>query len=129
MKLGLADAVCVVIAYLAGLRYGAEGIAVTFLIEKVLICVPMMYATFKDTPVTVRDVVEAIRAPIIAVGLAAAAGLTAKLLFARSVAEWIVAVGGCSLMLLAYALILLFVLGKWNFYRDIVSELIPRRKS
>jgi O-antigen/teichoic acid export membrane protein len=128
MKLGLADAVCVVIAYFAGLRYGAEGIAVAFLISKVLICVPMTYATFKDTPVTVRDVVEAIGAPIIAIGLTAAAGLTAKLLFARSVAEWMVAVGGCSLMLAAYALILLFVLGKWNFYRDIVTELIPRRK-
>jgi O-antigen/teichoic acid export membrane protein len=128
MKLGLADAVCVVVAYFAGLRYGAEGVAVSFLVAKVLICVPIMYATFKDTPVTLRDVMEAIRAPIISVGLAAAAGLTAKALFAGPFAEWIVAAGGCLLMFLAYALILLFGLGKWNFYRDIVIELVPRGK-
>ncbi len=44
------------------------------------------------------------------------------------VGAWLVAGIGCSLMLLVYALILLFVLGQWNFYHDIVMHLMPSRK-
>jgi len=128
VKLGLADGVCVVVAYFAGLGYGALGVAVSFCIVKILICVPMTYATFKDTPVTLRDVATTIQAPLISVVLAAVAGIMAKMFLMGLVWPWLGAVGGCSLMLLAYALILLFALGKWNFYRNIVVELLPRRK-
>jgi hypothetical protein len=50
------------------------------------------------------------------------------MLLAGSVRQWLLAGVGCSLMFLVYALILLFVLGQWNFYHKIIMELVPRRK-
>jgi O-antigen/teichoic acid export membrane protein len=125
---GLIDAVCVVVGYVVGLSYGAEGVAAGFFVAKALTCVPMTYGVFKHTPVTLRDAWETARAPLIAIGLAAVAGLAAKMLLAGSIAPWLVAGIGCSLMSLVYALILLFVLGQWHFYYDIVMHLMPQRK-
>jgi O-antigen/teichoic acid export membrane protein len=125
---GLLDAVCVVVGYCAGLRYGAEGVAVGFFVAKALSCVPMTYGVFKDTPVTLRDAWHTAWPPLVAVGLAAAAGLAVKMLLGASVRQWLLAGTGCSMMFLVYALILLFVLGQWNFYHKIIMELVPRRK-
>jgi hypothetical protein len=88
----------------------------------------MTYGVFKDTPVTFRDAWHTARGPLVAIGLAAVAGFAAKMLLTGLVGKWLVAGIGCSLMLLVYALILLFVLGQWNFYHDIVMHLTPRRK-
>ena len=124
----LIDAVCVVAGYCAGLHYGAEGVAVGFFVAKALTCIPMTYGVFKDTPVTFRDAWHTARGPLVGIGLAAVAGFAAKMLLTGLVGKWLVAGIGCSLMLLVYALILLFVLGQWNFYHDIVMHLTPRRK-
>jgi O-antigen/teichoic acid export membrane protein len=129
LKLGLADAICVVLSCFAGLQYGAVGIAVGFLFTKLLISIPMMLATFRDTPVTGRDIATTIQPPLTAVALAAAVGCTVKLLLAGFVADWLLTLAGCSLMLLTYVLVLLFAFGQGVFYRDLIAEIIRGKKT
>jgi PST family polysaccharide transporter len=127
-KLGVADGAAAVISYIVGVPYGPEGIAASYLLVKAIIVLPMAYATFKDTPVSFKDVVSTIQAPIIASGVAAALGWTVKVFLADLAKDWVLTVAGCSVMLLAYALTLLFALGKWSLYSGIFAELFQSRK-
>jgi PST family polysaccharide transporter len=127
-KLGVADGVCAVISYFVGLPYGPEGIAASYLLMKAIIVVPMAYATFKDTPVSLKDVASTIQAPMLACLVAAAAGWALKMSLTGLFKDWLVTVAGCSAMLLAYAVTLLFALGKWSLYSGIFAEILQGRK-
>ena len=59
--------------------------------------------------------------------LATVAGLVFKFWLGRTASAFFLVALGSSLMLSIYALILLVVFGKWEFYRDILQELLPRK--
>jgi O-antigen/teichoic acid export membrane protein len=127
LKLGVADAIAVVISCFAGLHYGAEGIAVSFLVIKLVISIPMTEATFANTPVTVWDIARTIQPPLTAALVAAVVGWSFKVALDGSMPGWLLTVTGCSLMVVTYGLVLLFALGKWAFYYALITELRPAR--
>jgi PST family polysaccharide transporter len=125
--LGIADAVCVIAGYVAGLSYGPVGIAVGFAAVKFLICVPMTRATFRDTPVLTGQVWRTIFGPAVAVALACLAGAGFQALAVKGIGHWWLLILGALVMMITYAVMLLFVLGNWEFYRGILREILPAR--
>ena len=125
-RMALIDAVSVVIGYAAGVSHGALGVAMGFCAAKLLLSVPLTVATFRETRVTWRDILEVVRAPLLATGLAALAGGLLKFALIGSLRPPLLAVAGGGATLALYAAILLFGARQWSFYRGLVAELRPR---
>jgi O-antigen/teichoic acid export membrane protein len=128
-RMGLIDAVSVVIGYAAGVRFGALGVAVGFCTAKLLLTVPLTVATFRQTLVGWRDIAGAVRAPLLASGSAALAGGLLKYALVGTLRPPLLAVVGGGATLVIYAAVLLFGARQWSFYRGLVAELRPRLTS
>jgi O-antigen/teichoic acid export membrane protein len=126
MHVALIDAVAIVIAYGVGLPFGAEGVAFCFFIAKALLCLPLTLVAFWDTPVSLRDVVDAVRAPFLIAVLAGTGGGLLKFLLLPRLGPWPLGFIGCAATLLAYAAGLLFWARKWAYYSAILQELRPK---
>lgn len=125
--ISMGDAVGVLAGYLAGVAYGAVGVAIGFCAAKLLLCGPVTYFTFRGTPVGWRDVVAMVRAPLLATAAAALGGLALKLALAPVLAPRVLAVVGCAGTLALYAALLLFGARQWTFYRGLFDGFLPRR--
>ena len=126
MHVAMVDAVAIVIAYAVGLPFGAEGVAFSFFVAKVLLCLPLTLAAFWNTPVSLRDVADTVRAPFLVALLAGAGGVLLKLFLLPRLGPWPLGLVGCSATLLAYALGLLFCARRWAFYSALLQELRPK---
>ncbi len=125
VKITLIDSALVIGAYLAGLRYGPVGVAIGFVVLRGLGYIPITYAMLKGTGIGLGRLLRTALLPLIAALLATVAGLMLKFwLLGTASAFFLVALGAC-LMLSVYALILLVIFKKWEFYRDILRELLP----
>jgi PST family polysaccharide transporter len=124
-RLGLFDGVGVVLGYIAGVRYGALGVAIGFCTAKFLLCVPLTFFTFRNTLVTWREVGTVVRAPLGATAIAALAGYLLKLALMGSIHPSTLAIVGGGATLALYAAILLFGARQWSFYRSLLAELRP----
>jgi len=126
-KLVLADAVGVVAGYLAGLRFGAVGVAVGFLGAKILLTIPLTLKTFRATPVSWRDILDVVKAPLFSTAMAALAGGAFKELFIGQLGPRTLAIAGCSTSLLVYVAVLFFGVGQWALYRSMFDELRAKK--
>jgi len=126
VKITLVDSALVTGAYVAGLKYGPLGVAIGFVIVRAIVYVPISYAMLKGTGIALGRLCRTASLPVIAAGLAAVAGLILKLWLTGMINRvFLLALGVC-LMLSIYALVLLVVFGRWEFYRDVLQELLPR---
>lgn len=77
LVLGILQAVFTSIGFLIGIRWGAKGIAISYVISTYAVLVPMFYVAFKNTPLGVVDYLTSVARPFVAsltgVGAAAAA--------------------------------------------------------
>jgi PST family polysaccharide transporter len=126
MKLGLADAIGVVLGYLAGLHAGALGVAIGFVCAKCVLAVPITLATFRGTPVSWREVLRVVRVPVLAAAASAMGGVAIKLLAGAWLDARLLAVPGCAATLAIYAVIVLVGARQWPFYRGLLAELRPQ---
>jgi PST family polysaccharide transporter len=111
-------------AFAAGLPFGPSGVAIGYSLVSCLLAVPLCLYAVKGTAVSVRDVAGSIAPALISACVAGLAGLVFKVVVPVDLHVSIRAVGGCAVVVLAYALFLLVVLGKRHFYRDLVGELV-----
>ena len=70
---GLFNALMTVIAFVSGLRFGIEGVAVAYAIENYAILLPSLFYCFHNTPVTVGLFLRSLAMPLVTGVLAAAA--------------------------------------------------------
>jgi PST family polysaccharide transporter len=72
LRMAVVIALVVIAGYLVGVRYGAEGVAVSYSTSMACLSVPMIAWAVRGTVVSFSDVVAVIRAPILATILATA---------------------------------------------------------
>jgi O-antigen/teichoic acid export membrane protein len=122
LMMALVIAPVVIAGYVAGLPFGASGVALGYSVAMVLLIVPMLLWAIHGTPISFPDVVRAIRPPFVS-------AITATVL-----TFGILRLGGSSLMPLArlilggtvltasYLLMLLYVMGQKPFYLGVIRD-------
>ncbi len=126
LKIALVLAPIVILGYLAGLPYGPKGVALAYSAVMTIWCIPHIAWCVRGTMVSVRDILVTISRPLIS-GLAAAAiafGVY-RLSFPHLPAFPRLVLGG-TVLLAAYLLMLLYVMGQKAFYLDLVQGLRKR---
>jgi PST family polysaccharide transporter len=131
LRIALVIAPLVIAAYFIGLPYGPNGVAFAFSSAMTLWLVPHVLWCVHGTDISPRDLVIAVSRPFLS-GLVAA-GLTLGSHFALVQMQpplLRLAAGGV-IMAASYAIMLLFVMGQWKFYLDLVSDLVgwPSKRS
>jgi PST family polysaccharide transporter len=123
--LALGWACFITLAFVLGLPYGPQGVAVGYSVMSAALALPVCWYATRHVPFGVTDLLAALARPGLAVGVAAAAGVAIKLGLDGRLPALLLAVLGAALVGLVYGFVLLVVLRRWPFYRDLLRELFP----
>ena len=132
LKFGIFTSAVFVLAFAIGVRWGARGVAISYVIADYLIMIPSLWYCFRGTPVSLIGFLKSISQPALA-GLAA----TAVIFFAYKclLASWSDILVTCtcfSTSLLIYLLVLCFMPGGIRMLFELVSYVSviirPRKK-
>lgn len=126
-QFGVYNAAILITAFLIGVHYGAEGVALAYSVAMALLFVPSWCFVLRGTGVRANDIARSLTPPVVACVLAIATGR-----FVPGLAEdamggesWLAGIAGFSAV---YTVVLLFVFRRWSFFKGILSELgAPRR--
>jgi PST family polysaccharide transporter len=129
LGLGVPWTILTILGFLVGLPYGPQGVAVCYSGLSLLLAAPIFLYALKGTPISLVDVLGALRYPALSVGVACAAGLLLRTELLSSAPIAVRAIADCGTVLVLYAFILLVVLRQWNSYRDLFSHLLPSRRN
>jgi PST family polysaccharide transporter len=119
----------VVAAFVVGLKYGPEGVAIAYSGISIVLALPLCLYGLHGTPVRLRDLGQAMLRPVLAVVIAGSAMWLLKLTLPADRPAAIGAIGGCLGLVALYAFLLLVVFRQWSLYRDLVPHLFQRRKT
>jgi len=111
-------------AYLIGLPYGAEGVALAFSAAMTLFLVPCLVWCVYGTIISTEELFKTVSRPFLS---AIAAGIVAYIFHAftaQALNPAVMLLLGGGIMLAVYLCVLLFVLGQWDFYLDLVNGLL-----
>jgi O-antigen/teichoic acid export membrane protein len=126
LKIAVFIAPVVILAVLAGLRYGPNGVAIGYSTAMVLLFIPLIAWAKHGTGVTNRDYWDAIKRPLVAGLFAGAAGWFAQYALRNSLPPLPLFVLGLSVLGVIYLGILLFVMGQRAEYADLLTHLFRR---
>ena len=127
LKIAVVIAPVMVIAVIAGLRYGPNGVAIGYSTAMVLLFIPLIAWAKHGTGVSNRDYWDAIKRPLIAGFIAGAAGWWTQYALRNSMPSFPLFAVAFSVMGLAYLGILLFGMGQLPEYRELLSHLFARK--
>jgi len=65
LKIGIFTSVSFVLAFAVGVRWGARGVALSYVISEYLIMIPSLWYSFRDTPVSILGFFKAISRPAV----------------------------------------------------------------
>jgi len=126
LHMALVIAPIVIVGIVSGLRYGPAGVAFGYSAAMVLLVVPCVIWAIRGTGMTIRDYWDAVRRPLVAAAIAGAVGWLVKLACEdvfTPIPRLLVAM---TLFIVAYAWILLIVMGQRNLYVDLLRQLLGR---
>jgi PST family polysaccharide transporter len=112
-----------VTAYLIGLPYGPSGVALAYSTAMTLWLAPHILWCLKGTMVSPREFLLAMWPPIASAAVAAALAFAAQFYFAQWQASLSRLLFGAFVMAVAYAGMLLFVMGRKSFYLGLLGQL------
>ena len=110
-------------SYLIGLPYGPQGVALAYSTGMMLWVLPLIVWAVHDTVVSVRDILMAVARPLSASLLAAALAFGFRYLYGQFLPPLIRLVLEATVLLFAFAGILLFVTGQRSLYLDVLKGL------
>jgi PST family polysaccharide transporter len=128
VRITIVDSAIVILAYAVALPFGIEAMAIAFLVVRAIVWVPITVAMLKGTGVGLSQLLGTLRAPAVAGFGAAVAGHVVQILLPVSLNAFFTTSIGTAVMFSVYGAILLFGLGQWNFYRDILREIVRGRR-
>jgi PST family polysaccharide transporter len=121
IALVIAPLVCT--AYLLGLPYGPNGVALAFSVAMLLWVVPHIVWSVHGTPISVKDLAVAVSRPFLSTVVAAVIAYGVQLYCANLPhAVLRLAVGGCT-MFAAHLFVLMFLLGQGEAYLELIKGL------
>ena len=127
-KISLLIAPLVIIAILIGLQYGPKGVALSYSAVMTLLTVPIIFWAVYGTGIAFSDIMRAIKPPVIAGLIAAAAGLGFKIALNGALSPVLLLIFGLALVLGLYAWILLIVMGQKDFFVELTRHVFQRNQ-
>ena len=130
-SLKIAFLICpvVILGIVAGLHYGPRGVAMGYSSAMALLFVPVVAWATYGTGITARAYWDAVKKPITAGALGGVVAWLFRLSIANNLAPLPLLAAELTISSLAYAAILLFVLGEKEFFWDLVKQLGLGRRS
>jgi PST family polysaccharide transporter len=125
VKITLLDSASIVLGYVAGLRFGLEGIAIGFVVVRAITYLPITIAMLHGTGVRTTQLLRSSVPPLTAALVAAATGALALAAMGERFDALVTTVLAGTIMMIGYLFILLLPFGQWPFYRGIALELLP----
>jgi O-antigen/teichoic acid export membrane protein len=132
LKIALFLVPVVITGYSLGLAYGAQGVALGFSVAMMLLLLPVVRWTTHGTVITLRDLVNVLVHPFLAIVMASAGSLMLRAWTMRLEPALLRLVIETGILLSLYAIILLWVFGKRSEYASILQKAgfwPPRRDS
>jgi len=126
LKLAFVMAPLVIVAYFIGLPYGPSGVAFAYSTAMVLWVIPAIAWCIHGTGISTRDILEAVRRPLISGIIAAVLAYGFKFYFGQLLSPLLVLVSVSSIMAIFYLWMLLYVMGQKTFYLDLLRGLRKR---
>jgi PST family polysaccharide transporter len=123
LKIALVIAPLVITGYLIGLQYGPTGVALGYSVAMTLWVVPHILWCVHDTPVSFRDVVNAVSRPMLSALVAAGIAWGVRSAFGNLLPALPRLVFCVSTLLGAYFAMLFYVMGEKAFYMGLVRGL------
>lgn len=129
LKAGAAWCILMLAGFAVGLPYGPQGVALGFSAVSILAALPLCYYALRETPVSASDMGSALVLPLLAATFAGGITMLVKHYLLGEIPFGIRAIISCTLLVVFYALILLFGLRQWKHCLEIVRYIISFRKS
>jgi O-antigen/teichoic acid export membrane protein len=126
LKASLVFAPVVIGAYVVGLPYGPKGVAVAYSVVMTLWIVPLIAWGVHGTPISFRDIVRTASRPLLSGVVAGVLAFAAQSLFGLSMSPLPRLVLGVTILLAAYAGMLLYVMGQKTLYLNLIRALRGR---
>lgn len=121
-RIALVIAPLVSAAFMIGLPYGPNGVALAFSVAMLLWLVPHVIWCVRGTNVSPTDLLGAVMRPVLATGAAAVLAFGAQL-YTVDFSPFLRLLIGGTVMVSAYVVILAFVLGQRDLYNDVLRGL------
>ena len=128
-KLSLVWTILILASFVAGLPFGAEGVAIGFSAMSTILIIPACLFATRGTPIRLSDIAAALKCPAAAATVAIVAGLIFRAAVPPTTPLWVWALGGPSTVLVTYALVLLVGFRQWYRYREIAGHLLPAKRA
>jgi PST family polysaccharide transporter len=126
LKLAFVFAPIIIAGYVVGLPYGPKGVALCFSAVMVLCAIPLTAFCVRGTPVSLRDIVLTSARPMGSAIVAGALACEVRMACGHLLPPFPRLTVECSVVLVAFAVVLLFVAGQKSLYLDLLRGLIGR---
>jgi PST family polysaccharide transporter len=126
LKMALVIAPVLITGYVAGLRYGPEGVALGSSAGMTLLIVPMIAWAKHGTSISTRDIFRSLRQPFLSGVVAAVATLLFKYYFGPTWSPYASLLVGGSVLIVSYLWLLLYIMGQKDMYLDLLREIKKR---
>lgn len=122
LKISIVIAAIVIIACLAGLPYGPKGVAIGFSAAMVLWLIPHIVWCLHETTITPMDLFWAASRPLLSAIVAVVLAYAAYTYLGAMQSPFFRLVVECTVMMVVYPCMLLFVMGQKNAYLDVLKS-------
>ena len=126
LRLSLVRAPFLIAACVIAIPYGPRGVALAISTVMVLWVVPMIAYCIRGTMVSLQDIVGAVARPFLSVTVGSVLAVAAQFLYGHSLSPIFRLMLGGGILVVAYLLMLLFVMGQKAFYLDLMRGVWPR---
>jgi O-antigen/teichoic acid export membrane protein len=120
LKIALVIAPLVVLGYITGLPYGPKGVAFAYSVAMTLWVIPHIFWSVHNTPISVGDIVRAVRPPMLSGIVAAILTVGTEFFLGQALSPVLRLVLGCTILCGAYLVMLLYFMGQKAFYLDLI---------
>lgn len=126
LKVALVLAPLVIAGYVLGLPYGPKGVAFGYSAVMALWVVPHIAWCVHGTVVSLRDILRVVSRPFLSIVVAAALAFGAQSFYGNMLSPLLRLLLGTTVLLGAYLVMLLYVMGQKAFYLDLLEGLRGR---
>ncbi|MEP0769841.1 MULTISPECIES: MOP flippase family protein [unclassified Coleofasciculus] len=121
-KWGVFSSSFLVISFFFGLPYGARGVALSYSIAKLLQTLPCMYYATRGTSITMLNLLEAMKHPLLASLIAGAIAFGVKLAIAPTLTVWATVIVSLAVMALTYLILMFYVFNTKELYLSVLKQ-------
>jgi O-antigen/teichoic acid export membrane protein len=113
----------VILGYIAGLGYGANGVAAGFSVATVVLVVPVLFWATRGTSITGMDLLKVVMRPIVSILIGAGASLAAWHFVQLIPSPFLRLTAANAVLFGVYGVVLLFVMGQKSIYVGLLREI------